>query len=192
MKQRAEDQERTREKIVEAAVALHGTVGPKNTSISAVAKKAGVQRLTVYRHFPDEESLFRACSMHWLQANPPPGIGVWDSEKDARQKTSSIVHALFDYYRQTSSMWRLVYRDIDQVPAMQAPLDDFHEYLAAICDTLIACWQPRGRKSPSLKATVRHVLSYSTWESLSEQKLTDKQMADLGLRWIAAIHAAGP
>jgi AcrR family transcriptional regulator len=190
MKQRAKDQERTREKIVSATAALHGSVGPKNTSISAVAEKAGVQRLTVYRHFPTEESLFLACSTHWLNENPPPAPGTWETEEDAERRIARALRATYDYYRRTSSMWRLVYRDIDQVPAMQGPLDAFHDYLAGIRDDLVAQWQPKGRKSKSLKATVGHLLSFGTWDSLRQQQLDDKQMADLGLRWIAAAHPA--
>jgi AcrR family transcriptional regulator len=190
MKQRARDQERTREKIVAATAALHGSVGPRNTSISAVAEKAGVQRLTVYRHFPTEESLFLACSSHWLNENPPPEPGDWENEENAEQKTAQALGAVYDYYRRTGSMWRLVYRDIDQVPAMQGPLDAFHDYLAAIRDDLVAQWQPRGRKSRSLKATIAHLLSFSTWNSLRRQQIDDKQMVELGLRWIAAARPA--
>jgi AcrR family transcriptional regulator len=187
MKQRAIEQERTREKIVAATAALHGSVGPRNTSISAVAEKAGVQRLTVYRHFPDEESLFLACSSHWLKENPPPEPGDWDDVQDAEKRTAAALRAIYDYYRRTRSMWHLVYRDIDQVPAMQDPLDAFHEYLGEIRDDLVSKWQPRGRKAKFLTTTVGHLLSFGTWDSLSGQDIDDQQMVDLGLRWIAAV-----
>lgn len=186
MDQRAQDQERTRSRIVAATVALHGSVGPKNTSISAVAEKAGVQRLTVYRHFPTMESLFLACSSHWLNENPPPDAGDWENEENAERRTTEALRAIYGYYRRTDSMWRLVYRDMDQVPAMQEPLDAFHDYLGAIRDNLVTCWQPKGRKSRILKATVGHLLSFCTWDSLNRQQMNDKQMVDLGLRWVAA------
>lgn len=190
MKKRARDQERTREKIVAATVALHGSVGPKNTSISAVAKNAGVQRLTVYRHFPDEESLFLACSSHWLEEHPPPEPGAWNNEEDAKKRTAEALGALYDYYRRTNAMWRLVYRDIDEVPAMQGPLDAFHDYLGAIGDDLAAAWQPRGRKPKALQATIGHLLQFRTWDSLDHLQLDDQQMVDLGIRWIAAAQSA--
>jgi AcrR family transcriptional regulator len=186
MKQRARDQERTREKIVTATADLHGSVGPKNTSISAVAEKAGVQRLTVYRHFPDEESLFLACSSHWLSENPPPEPCDWANEANVEQRTAAALCAIYGYYRRTSTMWRLVYRDIDEVPAMQGPLDAFHDYLGSIRDDLVAHWQPRGRKPRRLKATVAHLLRFSTWESLDREQLAERDMVDLGIRWIAA------
>ena len=77
MKRRAEQEAETRQRITEAAMRLHGTVGPARTSISAVADRAGVRRSTVYRHFPDEEALFGACSQHWAERNPPPDLGRW-------------------------------------------------------------------------------------------------------------------
>ena len=190
MKQRALDQERTREKIVSATAELHGSVGPKNTTISAIAEKAGVQRLTVYRHFATDEALFLACSSHWLQQNPPPQPGNWEKEDNAEKRTIMALQAIYTYYRQTHSMWRLVYRDIEEVPAMQAPLEAFHDYLGAIRDDLVSQWQPRGRKSAALKATVGHLLSFSTWDSLDREQIADKDMADLGLRWIEAAQAS--
>ena len=77
MQRRAESQEQTRQRIVESAVALHGTLGPSRTSISAVAAHAGVRRSTLYRHFRDEAALFDACAGHWAAANPPPDLGDW-------------------------------------------------------------------------------------------------------------------
>ena len=56
---------------------LHGSVGPARTTISGVAEEAGVQRATVYRHFPTEEELFGACSAHWASLHPPPDAGSW-------------------------------------------------------------------------------------------------------------------
>ena len=72
LKRRAERQEQTRRRIVEATVGLHESVGPARTTVSAVAERAGVQRLTVYRHFPDERALLAACSGHWIASNPTP------------------------------------------------------------------------------------------------------------------------
>src|SRR5919199_969814 len=76
-KKRAELEAETRLRITESAVELHGTLGPSRTSMSAVAEKAGVRRSTLYRHFPDEDALFAACSAHWAAENPLPDIGAW-------------------------------------------------------------------------------------------------------------------
>src|SRR3954447_2484557 len=89
-KRRAELEEETRRRITETAVELHGTVGPARTSISAIAERAGVRRSTVYRHFPDEEALFHACSSHWANANPLPDPAPWEAidDPDERLRTA--------------------------------------------------------------------------------------------------------
>src|SRR5258708_33833740 len=72
LKQRAERLAETRRQITEATVELHRTVGPAATRINEVARRAGVQRMTVYNHFPDEASLLAACSAHWRAPHPAP------------------------------------------------------------------------------------------------------------------------
>src|SRR5664279_3539515 len=77
MRRRAELVDETRLRITEAAVRLHTTVGPANTSITGIAEEAGVTRLTVYRHFPDIEELFDACRGHWMSQHQPPDLAAW-------------------------------------------------------------------------------------------------------------------
>src|SRR5688572_8391494 len=85
-RRRAELEEQTRLRITEAAMELHGSIGPARTTVSAVADRAGVQRATVYRHFPDEESLFAACSSHWTAQNPRPDLAAWAETEDPDQR----------------------------------------------------------------------------------------------------------
>src|SRR3954454_8539339 len=85
-RKRAESQAQTRRRIAEAALELHGTVGPARTTISAIAERAGVRRATVYRHFPDERTLFEACSGLFAAANPPPDPARWASIADPEER----------------------------------------------------------------------------------------------------------
>ncbi len=190
LKQRAEEQERTRARIVEAAMQLHGELGPRATSISAIAERAGVQRLTVYRHFPDDAALFRACSSHWIELNPPPDPAMWRGLTHARERTRAVLGALYAYYRRTADMWTGVHRDAD-LPAMQAPLSDFFAYLDGLAADLTAAWQPRGRKSKPLKAAARHAVEFGTWRSLQAHALGDAQAAELVTSWLAASVPGG-
>src|ERR1700704_1062818 len=97
-KRRAELQERTRRRITESAVELHGTLGPSRTSMSAVAARAGVRRSTLYRHFPDEAALFAACTAHWGEANPPPDLDGWASIAEPEERLRSGLADLYAYY----------------------------------------------------------------------------------------------
>src|SRR5476651_279515 len=111
MTRRAESEQQTGLRIVESAVALHETVGPSRTSISAVAAHAGVRRSTVYRHFPDEAALFDACTAHWAAANPPPDLLKWSTIESPDVRLQEALAELYAFYRQTEPMLDNLFRD---------------------------------------------------------------------------------
>ena len=125
---RAEQQDETRQRIVEATVKLHEALGPAQTSIKAIAEEAGVQRLTVYRHFPDDESLFEACTSHYLGLHPPPDLVTWAAIQDASERSRAALIAFYHYYGQTKQMWTVAYRDVDALEALQKPMSQFEAY----------------------------------------------------------------
>lgn len=186
LRKRAERQERTRERIVDAAMALHEEIGPLATTISAIAERAGVQRLTVYRHFPDERAILGACSSKWLAGNPPPDLAaVSETAPDAHTRTA--LEALYAYYQATAGMWASVYRDAELMDEVREVLGDFEAWLEAAAKELLAAWSPR--RSRRLKATVAHALRFSTWQSLVAQGLDARAAAALVATWVGA--AAG-
>jgi len=174
MKRRAELEEQTRRRITESAVALHEELGPARTSISAVAERAGVRRSTVYRHFPDEEALFGACSSHWRAANPPPDPGAWAAIQDPRERTETALRELYAFYGRTEGMYTSLLRDEPLVPIVHRLLGDFYGYLGAIQDILMAGRGLRGHAARRTRAAIGHALAFPTWRSLtSEQELAD-------------------
>lgn len=188
MRDRAKSQEETRKKIVEAAMHLHEEVGPRATTISAIAERAGVQRLTVYRHFPDETAVFQACTSHWLSLNPPPDPDDWAEIPDARSRFKAAISAFYGYYSKTERMWTAAYRDVDDVPALQQPMAEIAAFLKSVGGSLIAALDPKGI-NPSLAATVRHGLQFSTWADLESQGLSETEKVDLVMNWIAGAEA---
>ena len=98
LKERAERQAETRRRIVDAVVALHRQIGPARTTISAIAERAGVERLTVYRHFADESSLFAACSAHFATEVPPPDPALWSAIRQPRERLRAALLAFYAYY----------------------------------------------------------------------------------------------
>src|SRR6187549_2915816 len=160
MKRRAELEEQTRRRITESAVALHEELGPAQTSISAIAERAGVRRSTVYRHFPDEDALFAACSSHWRAANPPPDPRAWSSIADPAERTRTALRALYAFYGSTEAMYVSLLRDEPLVPPVQLRLRDFHGYLGAIQDALTAGRGLRGRRALVARAAIGHALAF--------------------------------
>src|ERR1700730_12060467 len=188
LKRRAETELRTRLRITESAVELHGTLGPARTSISAVAQRAGVRRSTVYRHFPDEGSLFFACTSYWMAAHPFPDVRRWVAIDDPAVRLMAALEELYAHYRRTEPMMSNILRDEATMPIVKRMLGGYRDYLTAARDVLMN--GRRGRRPQRLLAAVGHALTFGTWRSLAgEQQLTDSQAADLMSRLVAV--AAG-
>src|SRR5262245_31201341 len=113
LKRRAERQQETRQRIVEAAVALHTTVGPARTTVSAIAERAGVQRHTFYRHFPDERSLMLACSGLWQEEHPLPDPAAWRSIGDGEARLRRGLGELYAFYESNAESMAPLVRDAE-------------------------------------------------------------------------------
>ncbi len=185
---RAERERETRDRIVEAAVALHGEAGPRETTISAVAERAGVQRLTVYRHFPDQGALFHACTAHWLAANPPPDPADWRQVDGPAERTRAALTALYAYYRATEYMWHRAGRDLDSVPALQQPMAEFERYLDGIRDDLVTAWTGGGRDR-RMTTVLGHAVRFRTWQTLAAEGMPADELAALVTQWARAVAA---
>jgi AcrR family transcriptional regulator len=180
MRRRAELEELTRRRITESTVALHEELGPARTSISAIAERAGVRRSTVYRHFPNEDVLFDACSSHWRAANPPPDPRAWIAIKAPAERTERALRDLYAFYGRTQGMYSSLLRDEPFVPTVQRRLRDFYRYLKTIEGTLMTGRGLRGRAVRRTRGAIAHALAFTTWRSLvHEQGLGDEDAVAL-------------
>jgi AcrR family transcriptional regulator len=170
MRRRAEAQEQTRLRITEAAVELHGTVGPARTSVKAVAERAGVERATVYRHFPDERALFHACSSHWRAANPSPDPADWAAVADPDVRLRTALGALYAYYAETEEMLGNLLRDAATVPIVGELMEGLQARLEAMREALLRGRPERGRARRDVRAALGHALAFATWSSLMRQE----------------------
>lgn len=177
---RAVAEEETRRRITEAAVALHGALGPARTTISAIAEHAGVQRLTVYRHFPDEAAILRACSQHWLAQHPWPNPTLWDGEPAGRPRLEVALRAFYAYYGEASGMLTNVLRDAPLVPALKASAEGYDALVGAARDGLAQGWRVRGKRRELVRAAIGHALHLESWRSLTRgQGLDDGRAVGL-------------
>ena len=186
MRQRAASQEETRRRIVEATMQLHEEVGPRNTSISAIAERAGVQRLTVYRHFPDELAVFQACTSHWLELNPPPDPAMWAELADPQARFRMAIAAFYDYFARTQRMWRVSFRDVSEVPALQQPMAEVAIFLGGVAGGLAAAFGVPPASGP-IAQTIRHALHFLTWAELEDQGLNNDEKLTLVTCWLHGV-----
>ena len=192
-RRRAEQERQTRERITEAAVKLHGSVGPALTTVSGVAREAGVQRATVYRHFPDEASLFAACSAHYWQAHPLPDPAEWSAISDPAVRLRAALGELYALFGRTEEMLEKTSRDAPLVPAMSAASGAFLAYLELAVDAIVAGRPERGRARRRVRAAVGHAIGFPTWQSLvRRQGLTDAEAIALMAEMVGAAGAVRP
>ena len=168
---RATKEQETRRQIVEAALTLHGTIGPARTTVSAIAERAGVRRATVYRHFPDERALFMGCSGAWAERHPVPDPATWAGIADPAARLEAALDALYGWYEGAEPMLTAVLRDVDEVPIVAELQAGRLAYLAAIEDGLVPGWGARGTAAKRLRATIALALDFLTWRTLHERGL---------------------
>jgi AcrR family transcriptional regulator len=181
LKERARRQEETRRRITEATVGLHESVGPAHTQISEIARLAGVERLTVYKHFPDQSSLFEACSAHWGAGHPPPDPEPWSAISDPRLRMRTALEAVYAYFGENEQMLANIIRDAESIPVLRQALESGSlAYLAGIRDLIVGGWRVRGRRRERVATLVALALSFHTWAFLRHQEgMANDEAADL-------------
>jgi AcrR family transcriptional regulator len=189
MRRRAEQVDQTRQRIVEATVELHGSVGPASTTIAAIADRAGVTRLTVYRHFPDEDALFGACSAHWIARQQLPDAGAWSGIGDPVARLRAGLADLYRFFRAGAGMLTHIYRDFAALP--EEHQQGLRNRDTLFGDVLAAPFGRAGDEDRRLRAVVGHAISFWTWRSLClDHGLTDAEAADAMTGMVLAITLA--
>jgi AcrR family transcriptional regulator len=176
---RAERQAETRRRIVEAALELHMALGPLATTVSAIAERAGVERLTVYRHFPDERSLYAACTAQYMSLHPLPDPSSWAAVHDPGERLRRGLSEQYAWFAQNERRQASILRDVEAVRA-RGSLPDRPPFEAPAVDVLSSGWRLRGRARERLRSAIGHALSFYTWRSLErEQKLARDEAVEL-------------
>ena len=167
--------EQTRQRIIEATVELHGSLGMARTTISAIAEKAGVQRLTVYRHFPDERALFNACSGHWSAANPPPDPASWTQILNPEKRLRVALSEVYAYHHRTEPMISNVVRDMQVHPPTREVAEPYFRHWEQMRYVLATGWGVKDERLALLLAVLGHALDFQTWRSLVRQQGLDTE-----------------
>lgn len=174
LRARADAMDRTRARITQAAIELHGSIGPAATTMSAVAERAGVTRATLYRHFPNEDALFKACSAEWRSANPAPNPDQWATISAPYDRLKTALPALYGWYRSAEAMRANLLRDLATLPS---PIrNGIESYPRMVADLLDSAWP---RPSRLRRAAIAHAVAFETWQSLAHEGLSDADAAKL-------------
>ena len=179
LKARAEQQARTRQAIAKAAAELHERLGPASTTVAEIARRAGVSRLTVYKHFPDNSALYPACSAHFLEEHPLPDFQAAMAPEEPLERVRSVLDAVYaGWYREAHPMMRNLQRDRGLDPA----LDEFMRAnsdaaLGGIADALTSGFEASDARAARLRSLIRLALDFWTWERLTSEGLGDDEAA---------------
>ena len=179
----------TRRRIVEAIVELHEQVGPAATTVTAIAERAGVQRLTVYRHFPDDRAMLGACSSHWNGDHPLPDPAAWTGIADPRIRLETALRGLYTYFRDGAPMLASILRDEAEVPELAEVMAPMWDYFREVAGGLSAGWGVTGDSQRLVRAAVGHALGFHTWRSLTDQGLSNAEAVELMVGLVAYVAA---
>jgi AcrR family transcriptional regulator len=175
LKARADSQQATRERIAAAAAALHEEVGVARTTVADIARRAGVQRLTVYNHFPDLAALLPACSEHWMERHPLPDLAPILAIEDPQERLRAGLTALYGWYRENAPMQRRVFGERPTVPELEAWMARSTDPMLAELASLFSA----GFEGGDARALVALALDFWTWQRLSRERLDDAAAAAL-------------
>ncbi len=186
MSRRLVASEETRERITAAAFELHATIGPSRTTVSAIADRAGVQRHTVYAHFPDLDALYLACTEHGMRVTGMPAAGPWSEVGDPGDRLVLGLRELYDWYASNETMLRNVLHDVDPRAPVPTDPDLFEMRMADLHAALADGWVDQGDggdgapgRRAALEAVIWHVIAFETWRSLTSTGFSTAQAIGL-------------
>jgi AcrR family transcriptional regulator len=175
LRKRADKQAETRRRIVEATVTFHSTIGPARTTVADICRKAGIQRATFYRHFPDELSLFKECRAFVENERPLPDPNACAAIDDPIRRVRSGLATAYRYYRERERPMAAIIRDSDVMPAGGA----FFQFADRLRDVMAAGWKAKGKRHDRILAACGHAADFQAWRSLArKQGLPDSEVIE--------------
>jgi AcrR family transcriptional regulator len=190
MGRRQDQLDSMRRRITEAAFELHATVGPAQTSISAVAERAGVQRHTVYHHFPDMTSLMEACTAHGLRTTGIPDAASWVAVEDPTERLRHGLGELYAYYAANARLLGNVVRDLPLMADIGGA-EEFAEHMTGLFHALAAGWSDTPETQRLRMAAIGHAMAFETWRSLTGNGLSDVEASEMMVGLVTTAQVAG-
>ena len=182
LKKRAESQAETRRRIVEAAIELHRTKGPAQTTMSDVARLAGVQRHTLYRHFPDERAVGLACSGLYMERNPLPGPARWLAVQGAERLRAGLGD-MYTYFERNEQMLSRLVVDAERHALTRELMEMRRSAELREVRRILGKALPRRKAA---RAALDLALDFRTWQTLRRSGLSSEAAAETMVRALLA------
>jgi len=190
-RKRAQQEAATRNRILEAAMRSYESVGPRATTVTAIAEQAGVSRMTVYNHFPSDSELLGASFEKWIAHHPRPQEDTWLELQDPDARLGVALARLYAWYSTAEPMLGHLLGDAPHVPALDELMQEqWWPRIDRVIDILSSGRDPeRGPADRRLRAAIRVALDFSTWKSLTSAGLTDAEAAEVGSGFVIMTDA---
>jgi AcrR family transcriptional regulator len=179
--------EETRQRILEATLALHSEKGIFGTSWQDIAKRADVSVGTVYKHFPSLDELVPACGELVYAITRPPSLEdapqIFAGANSLEERLERLVSELFDFYERGASYIETDFQE-RQLPAVR----EWEAYMRATIAGLVReALIPAGPDERTVQA-VSALLDFYTFKSFLDREIPKEQAAktinELLLCWI--------
>lgn len=173
-------------------VELHEEIGPAATTVTAIAERAGVQRLTVYRHFPDSRAMLGACSSHWQEDHPLPDPATWTGIGDPWSRVEKALTKLYDYFCDGAPMLGSILPDESEMREVAEVMMPWWEYMREVAGGLSAGWGVNGDAQRMVRSAVGHAIGFYTWRSLRDEGLSNREAVQLMVGLVAGVTVGPP
>lgn len=118
MEHRAAQAARTRERILDAALACYRERGIAATSLQAVARRAGVSAATILNHFGSGEELARVVVGQLAEDLQVPDDGDW-TEPGRNPRVRRLVQEMFAFYDRSAPWFEIFRAELNVDPVLR-------------------------------------------------------------------------
>ena len=187
MDKRKAAMEETRQRILEATLALHSEKGIFGTSWQDIAHRADVSVGTVYKHFPSLDELVPACGELMYAITRPPSLEdapeIFAGAHSLEERLERLISELFDFYERGAPYIETDFQE-RQLPMVQEWEAHMRATIAGLVREALHSVGPDERTVQGVSA----LLNFSTFKSFMDRDIQKEQaeeiMNEVLLCWI--------
>jgi AcrR family transcriptional regulator len=168
--------EETRQRILEAALALHSEKGIFGTSWQDIAHRADVSVGTVYKHFPSLDELVPACGELVYAITRPPSLEdapqIFAEANSLEERLGHLIEELFAFYERGAP-----YIETDFQERRLAAVVEWEAYMRATIAGLVREALVSAEPDEHTVQSVSALLDFSTFKSFVDREIHKEQAA---------------